>query len=82
MDKLRKNIAISDSGYVFDPSTGESYTLNPIGLEIVGMLKQNIHDDEIKSRIQEKYEVDGSTLERYYWDFIAMLKNYQLTENE
>ncbi|MGE4587300.1 MAG: PqqD family protein [Mangrovibacterium sp.] len=82
MIKLHKNVALSDSGYVFDPSTGESYTLNPIGLEVVKMLKENKPDDEIQSRILERYEVDASTLERYYMDFIGMLLNYQLADNE
>lgn len=82
MIKLRKNIAISDSGYVFDPSTGESFTLNPIGLEVVGMLKNNLSDSEIQSRMLERYDVDASTLERYFMDFIGMLKNFQLAEDE
>jgi hypothetical protein len=82
MIKLNKNIAISDTGYVFDPSIGESYTLNPIGLEIVEMIRQNFSDDSIKNRMLEKYDVDASTFERYYLDFVGMLKNYQLAKDE
>ncbi len=29
---VKKDIAISDSGFVFDPTTGESYSVNPIGV--------------------------------------------------
>lgn len=82
MIKLNRNIAISDSGYVFDPSVGESYTLNPIGLEIVNMLRKNKNDQEIKDVILGRYDVDESTFERYYIDFIGMLKNYQLAKDE
>ncbi len=82
MLKLNKNVAISDSGYVFDPSMGESYTLNPIGLEIVELLRQNIPENDIKIRILERYDVDEATFERYYFDFIAMLKNFQLAKDE
>lgn len=82
MIKLNKNIAISDNGYVFDPAIGESYTLNPIGLEIVEMLRKGLPDSEIKNLILEKYDVDESTFERYYFDFIGMLKNYQLAKDE
>ncbi len=82
MLKLNKNIAISDTGYVFDPSIGESYTLNPIGLEIVELLKANKTDNEIKSIILERYDVDDATFERYYIDFTGMLKNYQLAKDE
>lgn len=82
MIRLNKNIAISDTGYVFDPSIGESYTLNPIGLEIVELLKANKTDNEIKSIILERYDVDEATFERYYIDFTGMLKNYQLAKDE
>ncbi len=82
MIRLNKNIAISDTGYVFDPSIGESYTLNPIGLEIVELLKANKTDSEIKANILNRYDVDEATFERYYIDFIGMLKNYQLAKDE
>lgn len=82
MVKINKNIAISDTGYVFDPSIGESYTLNPIGLEIIELLRSNKTDNEIKSFILERYDVDEDTFERYYIDFIGMLKNYQLAKDE
>jgi hypothetical protein len=82
MIKLNRNIAISDTGYVFDPSIGESYTLNPIGLEIVELLRSNKTDEEIKNIILERYDVDEATFERYYFDFTAMLKNYQLAKDE
>ena len=33
--KLKKNIATSESGFVFNPSTGDSFSLNTIGAEIL-----------------------------------------------
>jgi hypothetical protein len=82
MIRFHKNVALSDSGYVFDPTTGESYTLNPIGLEIVQMLRQNMTDDEIQGRILDRYQVDASSLERYYMDFIGSLVQFELADNE
>ena len=35
MMRLKKNIAVSDSGFVFNPTTGDSYSLNPVGKEIL-----------------------------------------------
>ena len=37
--EIKKNIAISETGFVFDPSTGDSFTLNAVGLEIIGFLR-------------------------------------------
>jgi len=37
--KLKNNIAISETGFVFDPNSGDSYSLNTIGKEILEMVK-------------------------------------------
>ena len=76
------NIAISDSGFVFDPSTGESFTFNPTGLEIFRYLKDRKDYAEISEIITGKYDVDVHSFERFYIDFISMLKHYQLLEDE
>lgn len=78
---IRKNIAISDSGFVFDPTSGESYSLNPIGTEIVKLLKGDQPAEAIKKVLLDKYDVDESTLERYFDDFIGMLRQHNLLEN-
>ena len=39
--QINKNIAISDSGFVFNPSTGDSFSTNQVGLEIIRLLKEN-----------------------------------------
>lgn len=80
--KIKSNIAISDSGFVFDPSTGESFTFNPTGLEIFRYLKDDKSFDEISEIIIDKYDVDEHSFERYYFDFLSMLKQFQLVENE
>lgn len=78
--ELRKNIAISDTGFVFDASSGESYSLNPIGLEILTFLKSGLKDDDIKEKILEKYDVDGSTFDLVYFDFVRSLQQFDLLE--
>lgn len=76
---LKKNIALSDSGFVFDPSTGNSFTTNPIGLEIIQLLKQGAAQKEIETHILNKYAVDEATFERDYYDFSTMLARLKLT---
>jgi adenylate kinase family enzyme len=78
--ELKKNLAVSDTGFVFDANSGESYSLNPIGLEILNYLKQGMQDDEIKEKIMEKYDVDGSTFDLVYFDFIRTLQQFDLFE--
>ena len=76
--KIKKSLAISETGFVFDPSTGDSYTLNPTALEIIQLLKEDRSPKDITHAIVQKYDVDESTFERYFYDFTGMLKQMQL----
>ncbi|MCD6598291.1 MAG: PqqD family protein [Bacteroidales bacterium] len=80
--KLKKNIAISESGFVFDPSSGDSFSLNPVAIEIMEYLKTDKAYEEINQLILEKYDVDQTTFERYYYDFINTLRQFDLLNNE
>ena len=80
--KLKKNIAISESGFIFDPSSGESFNMNPIGREILKMLQEGKSTTHVTTEILKKYDTDEATFERYYFDFIDMLKQYNLLEYE
>ncbi|MFM2358786.1 MAG: hypothetical protein RLY16_779, partial [Bacteroidota bacterium] len=37
--QLKKNIATSDAGFIFNPSTGDSFSANPLAAEIILELK-------------------------------------------
>lgn len=78
--KLKKNIAMSDTGFVFDPSTGNSFTVNPIGLEIISYLKEGKPPEEIKQAVMANYETDGPGFEKDFADFVNMLQKLKLTE--
>jgi len=77
--QVNKNIAISDSGFIFNPSSGDSFSANPIGLEIIRLLKEEKTKEAIMTEITEKYAVDKSTFEKDINDFLLMLSSYQLT---
>lgn len=80
--RLKKNIAISDTGFLFNPSTGDSYSVNPVGMEIIRMLQGDKPKGEIMQRIMNDYICDEATFEKDYYDFTMMLRNYKLVENE
>lgn len=79
---IKRNLAISDSGFLFNPSTGDSYSLNPIAQEIFKLMKEGNSEEEIKSEILKQYNTDGPTFEKDFYDFISLLNNYKLLENE
>lgn len=82
MMKLKKNIAWSDTGFVFDPSTGDSFTVNPIGLDMIRLLKEGNSREVICEKILEDYEADAVQVERDYDDFINLLYKLKLTEDD
>ena len=82
MIRLKKNIAVSDTGFVFDPSTGESFTVNETGMKIIGYLKEDKSSEEITSLITQEYNIDPLSFEKYSQDFMDMLKQYDMLEYE
>lgn len=80
--KIKKNVAISESGYIFNPSTGESFSVNPTGIEIFNLLKSEKSFDEISGIFLKKYNTEKDTFEKDYNDFIGVLKQYLLIEGE
>ncbi|MFZ4401015.1 MAG: PqqD family protein [Bacteroidales bacterium] len=79
--KINKNIAISDTGFVFNPVNGESFSINPIGVEIINLMKEDKSFDEIMKTMLIKYTVEEATIEKDYFDFIGILKHHNLIEN-
>lgn len=80
--RLKKNIAVSETGFLFDPNTGESFNLNKTGQLIVKLLAENKDEKEIMDEVLEKYEIDSHVLQRYMDDFIMMLKQFGIIEKE
>ncbi len=80
--KLKENIALSESGFLFDPNTGESFSLNSSGKEIMKMISAGNSDDEIEKQILEKYDIDPGTYNRYMDDFTHTLRRFNLIESE
>lgn len=78
--KLRKNIASSEEGFIFNPGTGDSFSTNPIGAEIISMLKEDKEMKAIIDHIVEKYDVDETQFEKDLDDYVAQLKNASLLE--
>ena len=80
--KLKKNIAISESGFVFDPDSGDSYSMNPIGLEIMSMMKEGKEQGDIFNFVLKKYDVERDTFENNYYDFINTLRQFNLLDTK
>lgn len=79
--KINKKIAISETGFIFNPTSGDSYSMNPIATEILDMLKKEMSEEEIKDTLFEKYDVSKSILNKSYDEFIETLKKLNIAED-
>jgi len=75
MEKL-KHLAINEEGFVFDPTTGNSYVVNPTGLFIIKKLREGLKEEEIVKALTEEFEVDENTARRDFYDFLEQLRVY------
>ncbi|RPI76504.1 MAG: PqqD family protein [Ignavibacteriales bacterium] len=72
------NLAVSDSGFLFMPSTGETFTLNQCGREIFKMIQSGKEFEDALEFISGEYDIDPVSAEKDLHDFLAQLKNYNL----
>ena len=77
---IKGNIALSDNGFVFNPSTGDSFTMNKTGKEVIMLIKEGQDLSQISQSLLEKYDVDSNTLERYLSEFVNDLSVNNLME--
>ena len=80
MMKIKSNIALSESGFIFNPNTGESFTLNPTGQVLFEMIREGKEYSDIREYFLDIYETEESIFEKDFEDFIHMMTSYQMME--
>lgn len=71
-------LAINDEGFVFDPTSGDSFQVSQTGLFILNGMKTGKADEAIAQLLTENYEVTLEEARRDLADFRASLKNINL----
>jgi hypothetical protein len=77
--KIAPEVKISDNGFVFNQKTGDSFSLNPSGLELIKLIVVEKELDEIKETFLTKYNVDDLSFEKDFYEFCTLLKHHQIT---
>ena len=68
-----KRLALSDTGFVFDPASGRSFTANGTGLLLLRLLQTHDTVKKIVSLVQKEYDVEQAELESNIVDFVKAL---------
>jgi len=75
---IKKNIAVSETGFVFNPGSGESFTVNATGTELLNYIMKGISYSEISKLFIEKYDTNIATFDQDFNDFVDLLEGYNL----
>jgi hypothetical protein len=79
--KLKSNIAVSESGFMFDAGTGDSYSLNPTARTIINLLNEGKSEPEIIEYFAQNYDVEKNIFEHNFHDFLSMIHSMNLTDD-
>ena len=77
MTKLSR-LAINEEGFIFDPATGGSFTVNRTGLDILKDMKDNRPQEDIADMLARRYGVEPRDAERDVADFADRLRAFHL----
>ena len=72
------NLAISSTGFVFDPVSGNSFNTNETGIIILNKLKEEKEISSIAQTLSEEYEIDNNSAEQDVIQLIETLRSYYL----
>lgn len=70
-----QDLALSESGFVFDPFTGATFTANPTGLLVLQGLRDGLSRSQIVERLRQQFSVDEifEQVESDVGDFVRLL---------
>ncbi len=74
-----ETLAISETGFVFDPRTGATFTVNPVGHAVLLALRDGLPLDGVVARLRERFEqVPGDAVRDDVGDFVRVLRQHGL----
>jgi hypothetical protein len=77
---VKKNIATSENGFIFNPATGDSFSANTLAALILTAMKTGKTEQEIKADILSRYDVGAEQLDRDWDDYMMQLRDANLLE--
>ncbi len=72
------NLTVSPKGFIFDPSSGEMFTVNATGLGILRGLQEQKTPAIIAGELSRKFPVTPEQVEKDIFDFKSQLRAFHL----
>lgn len=71
---MLNRLAVSESGFVFDPSSGHNFTVNETGLVLLRLLLKEQRLDQILETLCNEFDADPRDIERDVIEFVSALR--------
>lgn len=78
-----KDLAVSESGFIFDPYSGGTFTVNDTAIAILEGLREGLDREEVIATLREEFDVGSSDdLDRDLDEFIGMLRQQGIVDQD
>ena len=74
IDQRLKDLAVSETGFVFDPYSGATFSLNASALCLLRGLKEGLEREALIERLEELFDVTDADLSRDIDEFLELLR--------
>jgi len=74
--EVLRRLALSESGFVFDPVTGNSFTVNETGLFLLRQIQHETDPSALMDAITEAFDIAPATAERDLVEFSGSLRQH------
>jgi hypothetical protein len=71
---------VDDEMVLLEPESGDYFTLNPVGADMVELFQQGLDIDLVAEKISDLYKVSATEAKQDFLDLLAQLENEQLAE--
>ena len=71
---ILQRLAVSESGFVFDPVSGHNFTVNETGLVILRLLLKNTEIEPVLAQLEQDYDISHRDAERDVLEFATALR--------
>jgi Coenzyme PQQ synthesis protein D (PqqD) len=68
------DLALSDTGFAFDPCTGATFTVNATGLCVLLAMKEGLAPGAVAERLRARFDAGVADVGRDVDDFVALLR--------
>jgi len=68
------DLALSDTGFAFDPYSGATFTINATGVCVLAAMKEGLPRPAISARVRERFDARHADVDRDVDDFVALLR--------